>query len=96
MIRSSLSDYSDAYIHVKGTIKVPKTGTAAALNNRSKKLISKNSAPFINCISEINNTPIDDAYGVDVVMPMYNLQNMVIFIPKHQEIQGNAIEMNQL
>ena len=30
-------DYSDAYIHVKGTITVPNTGTAAALNNRNKK-----------------------------------------------------------
>ena len=29
MIRFNLCDYSDAYIHVKGTITVPNTGTAA-------------------------------------------------------------------
>ena len=27
---SNLFDYSDAYMHVKGTITVPNTGTAAA------------------------------------------------------------------
>ena len=30
--KSSLCDYSDAYIHVKGTIKVSNTETAAAPN----------------------------------------------------------------
>ena len=39
VIRSNLRDYSDAYIHVKGTIEVPNTGTAAAPNNRKKKVI---------------------------------------------------------
>ena len=28
---------------------------------------------FINCISEINNTQIDNAKDIDIVMPMYNL-----------------------
>ena len=37
MIRSSLYDYSDAYIHVKGTVTVSNTGTTAAPNNRNKK-----------------------------------------------------------
>ena len=37
MIWSNLCDYSDAYIHVKGTIAVPNTGTAAAPDNRNKK-----------------------------------------------------------
>ena len=39
----------------------------------NKKVISKNCAPFINCISRINNTPVNDAYDIDVVMPMYDL-----------------------
>ena len=30
-------------------------------------------APFTNCIGEINNTQVDDAHDIDVVMPMYNL-----------------------
>ena len=33
----------------------------------------KNCAPFINCISEINNTQVDNAKDIDIVMPMYNL-----------------------
>ena len=34
MIRSNLSDYRDAYIHVKGTIQVTKTAAqGAAANN---------------------------------------------------------------
>ena len=37
MLRSSLYDYSDAYIYFKKTITVENTGTAAASNNKKKK-----------------------------------------------------------
>ena len=30
-------------------------------------------APFTSCISKINNTQIDNAEYIDIVMPMYNL-----------------------
>ena len=73
LIRSSLCDYNDTYIRVKTTISVPSTGIAAALNNRNKKLISTNCAPFTDCISEINDKEIDHAKVIDVVMPVYNL-----------------------
>ena len=75
MLKSSLCDYSDAYIHVKGTISVNNTAAAGAAvnNNNNKKEIFKNCAPFTNCISEINNTQIDNAKDIDIVMPMYNL-----------------------
>ena len=73
MIRSNLYDYSDAYIHVKGTIIVPETETAAAPNNRNKKVIFTNCSPITNCISETNNTQVDDAHDIDIVKPMYNL-----------------------
>ena len=74
MLRSSLCDYSDAYILVKGNISVNNTAAAAAdPNNRNKKVIFKNCAPFTNCISKINNTQIDNAEYIDIVMPMYNL-----------------------
>ena len=74
MLKSSLCDYSDAYILVKGTITVNNTVAAgAAANNTNKKAIFKNCAPFTNCISEINNTQIDNAKDSDIVMPMYNL-----------------------
>ena len=74
MLKSSLCDYSDAYILVKGTISVNNTARAGvALNNTNKKVIFKNCAPFTNCISKINNTQIDNAKDIDIVMPMYNL-----------------------
>ena len=50
MLTSSLCDYSDAYILVKGNISVNNTAdTGAAANNTNKKLIFKNCAPFTNC-----------------------------------------------
>ena len=74
MLKSSLCDYSDAYIFVKGTISVNNTAAqGAAANNTNKKVISKNCTPFTSCISEINNTQIDSAKDIDIVMPMYNL-----------------------
>ena len=67
-------NFSDAYILVKGTISVNNTAAqGAAANNTNKKVIFKNCAPFTNCISEINNTQIDNAKDIDIVMPMYNL-----------------------
>ena len=56
MSKSSLSDYSDAYILVKGTTTVPKTGKTAAPNNAGKRKIFKKCVPFIDCISEVSNT----------------------------------------
>ena len=74
MLKSSLCDYSDAYILVKGTITVNNTAAqGVAVNNTNKKVIFKNCAPFTNFISEINNTQIDNAKDIDIVMPMYNL-----------------------
>ena len=73
MLKSSLRDYSDACMLVKGKITLNNTGTAAAPNNRNKKVIFENCAPFINCINEINNTQVDNAKDIDIVMPMYNL-----------------------
>ena len=74
MLRSSLCDYSDAYILAKGNITVNNTAAAgASANNTNKKVIFKNCAPFTNCISKINNTQIDNAEYIDIVVPMYNL-----------------------
>ena len=74
MLKSSLCDYSDTYILVKGTITVNNTAAqGAAANNTNKKVIFKNCAPFTNCLSEINNTQIDNAKDIDIVMPTYNL-----------------------
>ena len=85
MLRSNLCDYSDVYILVKGTITItgnagpPAGKTEAQLlaarqaDERDKGVIFKNCAPFTKCISRINNTDIDNAKDIDIVMPMYNL-----------------------
>ena len=63
-----------AFIFVKGTITVSNAAAAdAAVNNTNKKVIFKNYTPFTDCITEINDTQIDDGHKFDVVMPMYNL-----------------------
>ena len=36
------------------------------------QVVFKNCAPFTDCISEINNTKIDNAKDIDIVVPMYN------------------------
>ena len=36
----------------------------------TKKLAFKNNATFVSCISKINNTLIDNAEDLDVVMPV--------------------------
>ena len=62
MLRSSLYDYSDPYILVKGNISVNNAAAeGAAANKINKKVIFKTCAPFTNCISKINNTQIDKA-----------------------------------
>ena len=76
MLKSSLCDYSDAYILVKGTITIAGEEANAAArqaDERDKGVAFKNCAPFINCISEINKTQRDNAKDIDNVMPMYNL-----------------------
>ena len=69
MLRSDLYDYSDAYILVKGRIAVTRPNN----NAYDKKLALKNNAPFISCISKINDELIENAEDLDIVMPMYNL-----------------------
>ena len=76
ILKSSLCDYIDAYILVKRRITITGSGAGGAArraDERDKGIILKNCAPFINCKNKINNTDIDTAKGIDVVMPMYNL-----------------------
>ena len=76
MLKSSLCGYSDAYILVKGKITITGEGFDAAArqaHERDKGAAFKNCAPFNNFISEINNTQIDNAKHIDIVMPMYIL-----------------------
>ena len=74
MLKSSLCDYRDAYILVKGLITLASTKTTdVGTNITNKKVTFKIFASFINCISEINNTQLDNAKNLDIVMPMNNL-----------------------
>ena len=91
MLKSSLCDYSDAYILVSWTISVQNGAAAdAAANNTNKMVISKNCALFTDYISEINNTQVNNIKDIDIVMLMYNLNKYSInFITT----SGNTIEM---
>ena len=76
MLRSNLCDYADAYILVKGTITITGAGNDDATkqaDERGKGVTFKNCAPFTKCISRINNTDIDNAQDINIVIPMYNL-----------------------
>ena len=76
MLRSNLCDCADSYILVKGTITITGAGddvAARRADERNKGVPFKNCAAFTKCISRINNTDIDNAHDIDIVMPMYNL-----------------------
>ena len=77
MLRSSIYDYSDAYILVRGTIAITgawNNDTARQLDEKKNKgVIFKNFATLTDCISETNNTQIDKAKYIDNVMLRYNL-----------------------
>ena len=68
-MQSDICNYSDAYIVVRGG-----TITVTDPNNDAydKKMAFKNNSTFISCTSKINNTLIDNAEDLDIVMPMYN------------------------
>ena len=98
MLRSNLCDYAEAYILVKGTITItgnagPPAGRTEAqllaakrLDERNKGVIFKNCAPFTKCISRINNTDIDNAQDIDIVMLMYNL---IEYSDNYSKISGS-------
>ena len=76
VLKSSLCDYSDAYILVKGKITITGEGDDAVVrqaDERDKGVAFKNCAPFTSCKSDINNVDIDYCHDIDTVMPMYNL-----------------------
>ena len=76
MVRSSSWYYSDVYILVKGRITSTVDGAddaAQQADERNKGVIFKSFALFINFKSEINNTEIDNAKNIGIVIPMYNL-----------------------
>ena len=64
-IKSSLCDYSDAFILVTGNITVtPNNNTDVAF---------KNCAPFSTCTTKINDIFVDEENHIYTAMTMYNL-----------------------
>ena len=88
MLRSDLCDFSDAHVVVKGNITVTNPDNA----KRNKSVVFKNNAPFINCISKINGVQIDNAEGLDIVMPMYNLLE---YSKKYRKKNRQLVELLQ-
>ena len=64
-IKSTLSDFSDAFILVTGNI------TVTANNNTD--VTFKNWASFSTCKTEINDVFVDEANHIYISMPIYNL-----------------------
>ena len=88
MLRSSLCDYADVCILLKGTITITGAGnddTTKRTDKRGKSVTFKHCAPFTKCISRINNTDIDNAHDIDIVMPMYNL---IEYIENYSKTSG--------
>ena len=92
MLRSSLCDYSNVYILVKGTITSAQE-TAAASNVAQGNGIFNNCVPFTSGISRINNTQVEYAQYVDVVIRIYNL---IEYSDNYLKFYGNVKEMNWL
>ena len=71
MLRSSLCDFSDAYIVVKVIVTV--SADERDRDEMNRQVIVKNNAPFVSCISKINGVLVENAEDLDFVMPIYNL-----------------------
>ena len=75
---TTTSDYNDAYILVRSDITV----TASP----QIQVAFKNCAPFTTSITKIDETTIDDAENLDLVMQMHNL---IEYISNYSETTGS-------
>ena len=94
MLKFNFCDYSHAYILVKGRITIIGAGADAAARQadaRNRGVISKNCASFIKCKSEINNTEVDNAKDIDIIIQMYNLIEYSEL--EHLEFYGNITKI---
>ena len=76
MEKSSVCDYSDAYILVGDTITITwerADDNAKRADEREKGVIFKDDPPFTDSISKITSTQTDIAKDMDFVMSMSNL-----------------------
>ena len=77
-IKSSLCDYSDAFILVTGNI------TVAA--NNDTDVAFKNCAPFSTCTTKINDLFVDEANHFYIARSMYNLSE---YYDNYSDISGS-------
>ena len=79
MLKPSLYNYIDTYIPVKRPITVfggRRNPTLIPLDRSIKQAVFKYCAAFTDGITEMNNTQVDNAKDLDVVMSMYNFNRI--------------------
>ena len=78
MVRSSLYDYSDAYILVNGTRTAPDSSVeGVTVNNTNKKIVFKNFSPVTSRITGKNYTQVENAEDIEIVIPTYVQLNRI-------------------
>ena len=95
MLRSNLCDYADPQILVNGRITITGVGddgAASQADERDKCVTFKNYAPFTKCISRMNNTDIDTAQDINIVILMYNL---IEYSDNYSKTSGSLWEYNK-
>ena len=77
MLKSNLWDYRDAYIPFKGKISVAAAWATPSViqvdRYNKKEIYIWNCVRFPECVTEINNTQVDKAKDLDIVIPMSKL-----------------------
>ena len=100
MLGSDLFGYSDAYIIVKGKTTIEDNNVN---NQENEKITFINNAPFRSCLSEIDNTLIDNAEDLDIVTTMHNfleysnnysMTSGRLWNYDRDQVNGNANENN--
>ena len=99
MLKSSLCDFSDACILVKGRIRITGVRDDAAprqVDERNEGVIFTHGVAFINCkMKQIIQKQTDSK--VFILIPMYSLIEYSGNYPKkHLELYGNITEMSQM
>ena len=83
-IKSSLCDYSDAFILVTGNITVDA--------NNDTDVVFKNCAPFSTCTTKINDVLFDEANHIYIAMPMYNL---IKYSDNYSDTSGSLLQFKR-
>ena len=85
VIKSNLCDYGDAYILVTGNIKI--IGSAA-----NTKFFLKGPSPFTRCPLHLNETHIETAENLQLVIKTYNL---IEYSDNYQDTVGSLYQFRR-